>query len=167
MPADGQSDGSTQAPGVAAFDVEDPRAQDVRLLVEELDAEMAGILTCTDCDLTSVEALSEDYVQFLVARYHGHPIACGALVIKDIDWAEIKRMYVRPVVRGKGLSRAVLNNLLTMARRRDLRTVRLETNVRSVAAVSLYRSAGFQPCDAYEAHQATAGPDALFMALTL
>ena len=153
--------------GVAAFDVEDPRRPDVHLLIEELDAEMAQLSIGDDCTLSSVEALSQDYVQFLVARDHGHPIACGALVIKDIDWAEIKRMYVRPVVRGKGLARAVLDNLLTMARRRDLRTVRLETNQRATAALGLYRSAGFLPFDAFEAHQADAGPDAVFLELTL
>jgi len=155
------------SPGLAAFEVEDPRAADVRLLVEELDVELAQLAACGGCDLSSVDELSQDYVQFLVARYHGHPIACGALVVKDIDWAEIKRMYVRPVVRGKGLSRAILDNLLTMARRRDLRTVRLETNVRSAAAVALYRSAGFEPCDPYEDHQSSEDVDALFMALAL
>ena len=156
-----------KSPGVAAFAVEDPRQTDVRLLIEELDAEMNQLQTCGDCELSNAEELAQDYVQFLVARYHGHPIACGALVIKDIDWAEIKRMYVRPVVRGKGLSRALLNNLLDMARTRDLRTVRLETSTGQAAAVSLYQSAGFEPCEHYAGHQAEAGKDSVFMALKL
>ena len=153
--------------GVAAFAVEDPREADVCLLIEELDAEMGQLQTCGNCELSSAEELAQDYVQFLVARYHGHPIACGALVIKDIDWAEIKRMYVRPVVRGKGLSRALLSNLLAMARTRDLRTVRLETSTGQPAALSLYQSAGFEPCAAYAEHQADAGPEAVFMELKL
>lgn len=156
-----------KSPGVAAFAVEDPRAADVRLLIDELDAEMGQLDTCTDCALSSAEELAQDYVQFLVARYHGHPIACGALVIKDIDWAEIKRMYVRPVVRGKGLSRALLNNLLDMARTRDLRTVRLETSTGQAAALGLYQSAGFEPCEPYADHQKSAGSEAVFMALKL
>ena len=153
--------------GVAAFAVEDPREADVCLLIEELDAEMGQLQTCGNCELSSAEELAQDYVQFLVARYHGHPIACGALVIKDIDWAEIKRMYVRPVVRGKGLSRALLSNLLAMARTRDLRTVRLETSTGQPAALSLYQSAGFEPCDPYAEYQADAGPEAVFMELKL
>ena len=104
---------------------------------------MAALSVCGDCDLTSAEDLSADYVQFLVARYHSHPIACGALVVKDIDWAEVKRMYVRPVVRRKGLSRAILDHLLDMAKRRGLRKVRLETHAskqrrsRSIVALAL------------------------------
>ena len=128
---------------------------------------MAALSIGGDCDLSSAEDLSADYVQFLVARYHGHPIACGALVVKDIDWGEIKRMYVRPVVRRKGLSRAILDHLLDMAKRRDLRKVRLETNTQQTAAVALYRHAGFAPCDAYEDHQAAAASDAVFMELRL
>lgn len=156
-----------KSPGVAAFAVEDPREADVCLLIEELDAEMGRLATCGACELSSAEELAQDYVQFLVARYHGHPIACGALVVKDIDWAEIKRMYVRPVVRGKGLSRALLNNLLAMARTRDLRTVRLETSSGQPAALSLYQSAGFEPCAPYADHQAEAGPEAVFLELKL
>lgn len=157
----------TGSPGVASFTVEDPQQADVRLLIEELDAEMAALSVCGDCDLTSAEDLSADYVQFLVARYHSHPIACGALVVKDIDWAEVKRMYVRPVVRRKGLSRAILDHLLDMAKRRGLRKVRLETHAEQTAAVALYRSAGFEPCDPYEDHQSTAGPNAVIMELQL
>ncbi len=155
------------SPGVASFAVEDPQQADVRLLIEELDAEMAALSIGGDCDLSSAEDLSADYVQFLVARYHGHPIACGALVVKDIDWGEIKRMYVRPVVRRKGLSRAILDHLLDMAKRRDLRKVRLETNTQQTAAVALYRHAGFAPCDAYEDHQSATASDAVFMELRL
>ena len=155
------------SPGVASFAVEDPQQADVRLLIEELDAEMAVLSIGGDCDLSSAEDLSADYVQFLVARYHGHPIACGALVVKDIDWGEIKRMYVRPVVRRKGLSRAILDHLLDMAKRRDLRKVRLETNTQQTAAVALYRHAGFAPCDAYEDHQSATASDAVFMELRL
>ena len=155
------------SPGVASFAVEDPQQADVRLLIEELDAEMVALSIGGDCDLSSAEDLSADYVQFLVARYHGHPIACGALVVKDIDWGEIKRMYVRPVVRRKGLSRAILDHLLDMAKRRDLRKVRLETNTQQTAAVALYRHAGFAPCDAYEDHQSATASDAVFMELRL
>ncbi|MGB1155550.1 MAG: GNAT family N-acetyltransferase [Alphaproteobacteria bacterium] len=142
-------------PGVAAFAVEDPRAPDVRVLIEELDAEMAALSDLSLCDLSTAEDLSADYVQFLVARFHGHPIACGALVVKDIDWGEIKRMYVRPVVRGKGLSKALLDHLLDMARRRELRRVRLETSVQQEAALALYRAAGFEPCAPYAEHHST------------
>jgi len=155
------------SPGVAALALEDPRQSDIRLLVQDLDAEMNRLYAAEFCYLSSVEELSEDYVQFLVARFHGHPIACGALVIKDIDWAEIKRMYVRPVARGKGLARAILDNLVDMARRRDLRSVKLETGTKLEAAVALYRSAGFVECEAYEGYQPEDAAESLFMEMKL
>ena len=157
----------SQNPGVATFAVEDPRQPDLKVLVEELDAEMKAAYAENSCWLASVEELAEDYVQFLVARYHGHPIACGALVIKDIDWAEIKRMYVRPVARGKGLSRVILDNLVDMARRRDLKVVKLETGEKLEAAVHLYRSAGFVECEPFEGYQDAETPESLFMEMRL
>lgn len=156
----------SQNPGVATFAVEDPRDADLKGLIDELDADLkAASADC--CALASVNELAEDYVQFLVARYHGHPIACGALVIKDIDWAEIKRMYVRPVARGKGLSRALLQHLIDMAQRRDLKVVKLETSDKLTAAVQLYRSAGFVDCAPFSSEQDAETSDSLFMALQL
>jgi putative acetyltransferase len=106
-------------------------------------------------------------VHFLVARYQGHAVGCGALVVKDLDWGELKRMYVRPVARGKGLGRAILENLLDMAQRRDLAFVRLETGLKLNAAVALYREKGFVEREAFGDYVGDDAPESLFMELSL
>jgi len=165
--ADGLDADQTAAPGVAVFALEDPRQDDVAGLVAELDREMLGVYDEDAVYMSSVDDLATDYVHFLVARYQGHAVGCGALVVKDLDWGELKRMYVRPVARGKGLGRAILENLLEMAQRRDLAFVRLETGLKLEAAVALYREKGFVERDAFGDYIGDDAPESLFMELSL
>lgn len=60
--------------------------------------------------------------------------------------AEIKRMYVVPEARGRGLSRLVLAALEDDARAAGRTRMVLETGVRLPEAISLYVSSGYQPC---------------------
>ncbi len=152
---------------MAVFALEDPRQDDVAALVAELDREMLGVYDEDAVYMSSVDDLATDYVHFLVARYQGHAVGCGALVVKDLDWGELKRMYVRPVARGKGLGRAILENLLEMAQRRDLACVRLETGLKLEAAVALYREQGFVEREAFGDYIGDDAPESLFMELSL
>ncbi|GAB7047829.1 GNAT family N-acetyltransferase [Catenuloplanes indicus] len=86
---------------------------------------------------------------YLVGVVNGHAVACGAVVTLDPDTAEIKRMYVRPEFRGQGFSRAILAELEELAARAGYRVVRLETGGYLPVAMSLYRSAGYEPIGPY------------------
>ena len=57
--------------------------------------------------------------------------------------AEIKRMYVVPVVRGRGLSRLLLVELERRAVAAGRRRLVLETGIRQPEAIGLYRSSGY------------------------
>jgi putative acetyltransferase len=85
---------------------------------------------------------------FLVARLDGEPAGCGALRPLEADIAEVKRMFVEPWARRRGLARRLLAELETAARHLGYRGVRLETGVRQPEAVRLYESAGYVriPC---------------------
>ncbi len=63
----------------------------------------------------------------------------------DDETAEIRRMYVAPPNRTRGIGRALLDALLTAARELSYTRVRLETGNRQPEALGLYRSAGFEP----------------------
>jgi predicted N-acetyltransferase YhbS len=54
-------------------------------------------------------------------------------------------MYVAPAARGRGISRAILDQLLQRARGLGYTRVRLETGNQQFEAIALYASAGFQP----------------------
>ncbi len=86
---------------------------------------------------------------FLVAYRDGNPVACGALRLLDGETAELKRMYVAPAVRGKGLGRRLVTALEAEARALNVRRLVLETGVRQTAALALYRATGFRPIPLY------------------
>jgi len=61
----------------------------------------------------------------------------------------VKRMYVVPAARGRGVSRAVLAGLEDAARDRGWTTLRLETGPLQPEAIGLYVSGGYRPIEAF------------------
>jgi GNAT superfamily N-acetyltransferase len=89
----------------------------------------------------------------LVARDDdGTPLGCGALRALGDGAAEVKRMYVVPAVRGRGVSKAVLAGLEDAARERGWTTLRLETGPMQPEAIGLYTGAGYRPIGAFGAY---------------
>jgi GNAT superfamily N-acetyltransferase len=105
----------------------------------------------------------------LVARDDdGTALGCGALRVLGDGLAEVKRMYVAPAARGRGVAKAVLAGLEDAARDRGWTTLRLETGTRQPEAIGLYRDAGYRPIEAFGAY--VGDPDAaesLFFERTL
>jgi GNAT superfamily N-acetyltransferase len=86
----------------------------------------------------------------LVARdAAGTAIGCGALRALGDDVAEVKRMYVVPAARGRGISRLLLAGLEDAARSRGWTVLRLETGPRQPEAIALYEGAGYRPIPAF------------------
>lgn len=80
---------------------------------------------------------------FLVARLGGRACGCGAVRSLGAGTAEIKRMYVAPEARGRGIGTALLRALEAEARALGAARLVLETGERQRDAVALYRRAGF------------------------
>ncbi|HEY8406337.1 MAG TPA: GNAT family N-acetyltransferase [Gaiellaceae bacterium] len=86
---------------------------------------------------------------FLVLRDDaGRAIGCGGIARFDDRRGEVKRMYVVPEARGRGLGRRLLEELEAQARALGYTGVVLETGDRQPEALGLYESAGFAriPC---------------------
>jgi GNAT superfamily N-acetyltransferase len=81
---------------------------------------------------------------FLVGYLDGQPVATGAFRRHADGELEIKRMYVVPEARGRGLSRVMLAALEDRARARGASRVVLETGHRQPEAISLYESSGYE-----------------------
>ena len=80
----------------------------------------------------------------LVARDDdGTALDCGALRALGDGVAEVKRMYVVPAARGRGVARAVLAALENAARERGWTVLRLETGPLQPEAIGLYGGAGY------------------------
>ena len=86
---------------------------------------------------------------FLVGRIDGDAVACGGIARYDETTAEIRRMYVVPDARGRGLSRRVLAALEDEARALGYSFVRLETGNLQTEAIGLYVCAGYGPIPRY------------------
>ncbi len=125
--------------------IESPRAEGVPKLISDLDGYLSGLYPPESNHFLGLDELARPDIRFFVARREGKPLACGALRIAK-GYGELKRMYVAPAARGRGLGRAILERLESEARREGLPVMRLETGNRQAEALSLYRSAGYVDC---------------------
>ncbi len=82
--------------------------------------------------------------RLLLAEYEDQLAACVALHRLEPGICEMKRLYLRPQFRGKGLGRALAERIITEARRIGYQRMRLDT-VEPVMkdAVAMYRKLGF------------------------
>jgi GNAT superfamily N-acetyltransferase len=123
---------------------------DVRALTEAQQAEMrARYQGEADIGPTREAAMFEPPAGvFLVVRDGERAVACGGIARFDDGRAELKRMYVVPDRRGRGLGRRLLAELESEARRLGYRGLVLETGDRQQEAVGLYESFGYErmPC---------------------
>lgn len=91
-------------------------------------------------------------------------LGCVGLRLLEPGVGELKRMYVRPVARGRGLGRALAEAAVEAARARALAVVRLDTVAAMRDAIGLYRGIGFAEIHPYR-HNPLA--DARFFELSL
>jgi len=155
--------------GFSLFQAESPAQIDQ---ARELFLEYARSLGFSLCFQNFDEELAElpgDYAppggRLLLALYEGQLAGCVALHKIDLDTCEMKRLYLRPAFRGKGLGRALMETIIEQARRIGYRRMRLDT-VEPVMkdAVAMYRRRGFREIAPYRANPL---PGTLYMELEL
>jgi GNAT superfamily N-acetyltransferase len=82
----------------------------------------------------------------------GAAVCCGGVKGLEEGACELKRMYVRPEDRGRGVGRELLAALEQAARDLGYRVARLDTGDRQPAAEGLYRDAGYRPIGNFNAN---------------
>ena len=150
----------------AAETAEDVEA--MRALFLEYAASLEFDLAFQDFE-HEVASLPGDYAPprgaLLLATDGTTPAGCVALrPWGDQDACEMKRLYVRPAMRGKRVGVTLVTRILDEARSRGYRRMRLDTVPGMEAAIALYRSAGFRDIAPYRANPV---PGALFLELEL
>ena len=119
---------------------------DAQTLILELNAELSGRYPEPGATHFTLDPADVDEVRgaFLIAYGQGEPVGCGAIRRLDSETAEIKRMYVRPAVHGRGVGRRLLVAIEAEAHRLGVKRLVLETGVRQPEAIALYEHAGFE-----------------------
>ena len=89
-------------------------------------------------------------IRNVIICYEGdRAVGCGAFKPYEAGTVEIKRMYVDPQMRGKGIGLLILHELENWATESGYSTCILETGKRQVEAISLYRKAGYTVIPSY------------------
>ena len=115
----------------------------------------------------TVEEFAPPKGAFLIGYLDGQPAAMGgwrfsrAAVAGAVRPAEIKRMFVREELRGRGLAREILTALELGAQDAGADWMILETGRPQLAAVAFYRACGYAAIDRF-GHYADS-PDALHL----
>jgi GNAT superfamily N-acetyltransferase len=97
------------------------------------------------------------YLDHVIIYYDGgQAVGCGAFKAYEADVAEIKRMFVVPEQRGKGIAGAIVNELEQWAKTTGFNYCILETSNKLTSAISLYQRCGYVVIPNYGQYQGVA-----------
>ena len=140
---------------------ESPRQDEVVALIRQADPLMQSLYPAESNHLVDVESLAAFNVHFLVAREQGRALGCGAFVLGEAGQAEMKRVFVAPAARGKGVARALMEALEREAAKLGVTLMQLETGIKQPEAIALYRKFGYAERGPFGSYQPD--PLSLFM----
>ena len=130
---------------------ETPLQDDVRAMIQELNAVMRPLTPPEfQFQMTAEQIADSDTTLFVARGPDGEAVGMGALKVHDAALGEVKRMYTRPTVRGKGTGRDILAAIVGLAREKHLERLVLETGEAPgfEEAWKIYERNGFRQCAA-------------------
>ncbi|MGX5856407.1 GNAT family N-acetyltransferase [Dyadobacter jiangsuensis] len=123
------------------------------------DPDFKALVKLLDADLAERDGADHGfYAQFnkidkirhaVVCYENNQPIGCGAIKAFSEEAMEVKRMYVSPDGRKKGIATRVLTELETWANELGYARCVLETGKRQPEAIALYEKNGYQRTENY------------------
>jgi GNAT superfamily N-acetyltransferase len=136
------------------FSLADPASAEATAIVAAMEAEIEALYSDRYGSIHSIgagpEVMSEsEGGSFVLLRSGGRPVGGGGLKRIADDTCEIKRMYLDPAVRGRGVAADLLTALEDRAREMGYAKVRLDTGDRQPAAKRLYEGAGYRAIPDY------------------
>ena len=119
-------------------------------LLQALDAYLASLYAPEDNHILDVQALLQPDVDFLVAERGAEFVGCGATrrMSGEADtegqvYGEIKRMYVVPAYRNRGIGKIILTHLEQWAKEENFKISKLETGIKQPEAIAAYKKSGY------------------------
>ncbi len=127
------------------FVLTDGSDPDFAALCAELDAHLNELAGGEENRAAYIPLNRSDDVRTVVLAYEGEqPAGGGGLRRLDAGCAEVKRLFVRPACRGRGIAAQVMALLEREARAQGCRRLVLETGETLAAAMALYRKLGYR-----------------------
>jgi putative acetyltransferase len=121
-----------------------PDQPDIIALIDALDAYQTVLYPAESHHGIDINALLAPNVLFAAARNEtDEVVACGAIVLRQ-GCGELKRMFVPPQHRGRGLGHFMLAFLEQHAAAQGCVLIRLETGIHQPEALRLYERAGYR-----------------------
>ncbi len=97
----------------------------------------------------SPAAFTEPEGVFLLVDLDGAAVGCGGIRLLGNGRFEVKHLWLRPEAQGRGLGRALLDELERRARLLGATELVLDTNASLAVAGGLYRSSGYVDIEPY------------------
>ncbi len=128
--------------------------EDLKALINELDEYLGSLYPDESNHLTPLEELFSDDFEFWVAERNGILVGCVGADISKPDYAELKRMFVDPAQRGKGIANRLLVSIEKSLFKTGFSCIRLETGVKQCEAIGFYRKYGYKQIGPFGSYQA-------------
>ena len=126
----------------------DSTNEDYVSLTEQLDGELESIYGEMQKKYHPLNQ-SQSLNQVVLIYMRNRAVACGAYKELTEESAELKRIFVLPDVRGRGISKRIVQELEADAQKSGYREIYLETGSKQQTAVSLYQSCGYELTENY------------------
>lgn len=121
---------------------------------DSIDPDFIGLVSLLDAELHKIYPKDQDeyapynkidFIETVVVAYdNNQAVACGCFRDFDQQTVEMKRMFVRPEYRGKGISQQLLTELENWALEKGFTQAVLETGKGQPEAISLYVKNGYE-----------------------
>lgn len=120
-----------------------PVSSELRELIAELDSHLESLYPPQSRHGLDLVALQDESVTVFLAKVNDLPAGCAGIKQLAPGYAELKRMYVRPAFRGRGVGKQLLGAIETFAVQANVHTLRLETGIYQTEAIRLYEKSGY------------------------
>ena len=125
---------------------------DFKRLTQELDVTLCDLYGTKQEDFEEYNRIV-DLETVVVAYLDENPVGCGCFKKFNEDSVEIKRMFVKPEFRGRGIASRILYELEKWGYELKYTYATLETGNKQIAAIEMYQSLGYMIIDNYDQYK--------------
>jgi putative acetyltransferase len=121
-----------------------PDHPDAVALIHEMQTTVQSLYPPSSTHGLSIDQLIQQKVVFFLLRVDDIAIGCGGVKFYGQEYAELKRIFIRPGFRGNGYAHTLMHYLEAYIQNQCVMISRLETGILQIEAIHLYESTGYR-----------------------